>query len=464
MTLAPTHIALEGFLVWAGMGKNNRELFKKHRGVFTLLTLSAIIPDLDVFFYIHRTYLNSLVWYVGLIIAVLGWLSFRKYVQKKQEPLGEKGQLIWRSLILIGVFCILHIILDLNPGPVLLFYPFDNRMYSWNVTMVWDLDSVFLLKEINFDWTSVSFNEGLNTYFLNLTPQERIEYFGSEFVEIFVNEFPIHLLTFLAWLVFFPGLFFVNWLQKFNRPKNFFAKIKKFKNPLLAAGFLLLVGGLILGPAFRLHRVEERAMTNQLSFTQEEVLYGAIQSFGLDGNDALSVQGAFAGNTSNVDIGIAIANNSQFSDLNSNLSTIFDQYTNNSLSYSNLTSAYRSTVQMFLANALNSTLLEPNTTKAISYSLPQKTTLYSIILIAEWNSSAELFVQTQLIATLSIERVQEFYTGIGIAIVGFTTMMVPLSLTSRDLIQEAKKEEKDEAEGKTVTTTTEERSADKPTD
>ena len=91
-------------------------------------------------------------------------------IRKDHEPLhltgskkviGEKADLIWRSIIIVCIFLILHSILDLNPGPVLLFYPFDTRMYRWNVSMVWDLDTFYFLKELKFSFHVTIF------YFVN---------------------------------------------------------------------------------------------------------------------------------------------------------------------------------------------------------------------------------------------------------------------------------------------------------
>ncbi|TFF84567.1 metal-dependent hydrolase, partial [Candidatus Heimdallarchaeota archaeon] len=236
MTLVTTHIALEGLLIWAGMGSKYRKFFRKHLGLFSLLTLTAAIPDLDTFIYLHRTYLHSLFWPVLLIMGALILRIYLQYI-KKIEP-SERQLLISRSLYLVGAFMILHSILDLNPGPVMLFYPFDNRLYSFNVGIVWDLDSWYLLHDLNIKWTSVSFNEGINSYFVNLTPAERIAYFGSEFVETFVSEFPIHLLTVLAWLVFFPGRVLYRYLEK-TKINNFFQKLSQYKRPVFALSLVL---------------------------------------------------------------------------------------------------------------------------------------------------------------------------------------------------------------------------------
>ena len=83
MTLVTTHVGLESIFVWVMMGKKNRKIFGEKLWLFTLLTLFAFFPDLDYLFYIHRTYLHSIIWPIAIILGVLGWLSFKKLIKKE---------------------------------------------------------------------------------------------------------------------------------------------------------------------------------------------------------------------------------------------------------------------------------------------------------------------------------------------------------------------------------------------
>ncbi len=438
MTWGPTHVALEAFLVWVGIGKKNREIFSDKRGLFALLSLFALFPDIDIFIFLHRTYLHSIVWPIGLILGTIIWLIVTKYIQKK--TLGEKADLFARSLIIIGVFILLHCILDLTTGPVLLFYPFDNRLYNLNAYMIWDLDFPLLFKGFNFEWTSISLKEGISTYFLNLSPEDRIQYFGAEFIYIYITDFPLHALIFVAWFIFFPMMAIIDWTKKYQKPMKLYTSIKKFRNPLLAFGLILLSFGIILGPALRLERVEDREFTSTLFFSEEQTNYGLVQSFELDKRDSLNLAADFAENNSYCTIGAAIATGEQFSTLAGSLEVIFNQYNNESLSlsYSWLITNYQTTVNHFLASSLKHHNVVANSTQEISFVLSQKATLYSVFILVDWNSSIDFQVQTQMISTLTIRRTAEFYTGISLASIGLIVTLIPfvLAFNSKQDVEE----------------------------
>ena len=438
MTLGPTHVAFEALIVWFFMGKKNRTIFSGKLWLFTLITLFGLFPDLDTFFYIHRTYLHSIVWPFLIILGVLCWLFFKKVIKK--EIVKEKANLIWRSIILASIFIVLHAILDLSSGPVLLFYPFDNRLYELNATMIWDLDAAFFLEGFKFNWTSYSIEEAFDLFILNLSPSERIEYFGTEFLELYINEFPIHFLSLLTWFTFFPLASLIIWIKKFPKPKVFFSHIKKFKNPLLVCGILLCSFGLILGPAFSLNRTERRQQTMLLQFNPQEAIFGQYQTFNLEKNDRINLQGVIAGNNSACDVVGVLANKTQFNEVNNSLVGIFNLYNNKTLgyNYSWLVITYRDIVQNFTANSLNYYLLSRNLTNGISYTFPEKMIIYSLILIQNWNESINFEVETKMVNTLQIKRVKEFSFGITFLIAGFSTFIVPFI----DIITKIKKESK----------------------
>jgi len=441
MTWAPTHVALEAFIVWAGMGKKSREIFKSKRGIYALLTLFALLPDLDTFIYMHRTYLHSITWPLIIILGVIGWLVFMKYFKK--EELGERANLVWRSIVVVCSFIFLHDILDLTTGPVLLFYPFDNRLFNLDVYMIWDLDFPLLIRGFNFEWKTISFNEGIQTYFLNLTPEERINYFGTQFIALYISDFPLHALIFLAWFVFFPTLAFTEWLEKYPKPQNFFKKLKLFKSPLLAGGLILLIFGSILGPAFKLHRVENREYSTWLVFSEENTNYGIVQSFDLEKDDIISLEGNFAGNNSACLVGAAIANEEQFSNVSTSLSELFDEYENNSsLTYSWLVSNYRMIIEDFFTNTIDHYYIVPNITNEISFTLDTTMKVYTMIFLTEWNSTQEFQTQAQIISTLTIQRYFEFYFGLSLIIIGSAVSII--SITNAIVVK--RKELKDEIE------------------
>ncbi len=418
LTLVTTHVAFEGILVWLFMGKKNRELFQNKLWLFTGLTLFAAFPDLDAFIYIHRTYLHTVVWPLLIICGVLGYRAVIRMQHK--EPLSEKALLITRSILLACVFLILHSLLDLNPGPVLLFYPFDNRLYSWNVSILWDLNSVLFIKGIHFSWSSVSLTEGLNAYPLfNLSPAERIQYFGAEFLEIFISDFPLHFLLGLSWLAFFPGRAIYAHFQGRPNVSAFFRKLNRLKSPLLSLGLLLLVFGLILGPGFQLHRTETRTTTTKLSFSETSAHYGFAQNFDLGKKSQLDVAGSYVGNTSTCKLALLISNQSLFQAYTSNITLTFERYFNGSYSYAWLVNSYRNLTQAFLGVSLQHQLIDYNRTANLSLPLESPATLTSAILLLDWNNSNPSFsVDIFLQNTLHLNRRGAFASGMVLASLG----------------------------------------------
>jgi hypothetical protein len=430
MTLITTHLALESLVVWTLMGKKNREIFKEKLGIFTLLTLFAVLPDFDTFFFIHRTYFHSIIWPSFVILGVLSYLGYMKFSPKKE--MGEKADLIARSIIIACMFLILHSILDLNPGPVLLFYPFDNRLYRFNASMIWDLDSIFYIKSLKFSWSSISFNEGINNSIFNLRPSERVSLFGTEFLEVFIGDFPIHFLSLLAWFVFFPGMFFVSWLQKRQKPQKFFQKLKKFKNPLLGISVLLLTIGLIMGPGLGLNRTETKENVAELTFSEDRSYFGVAQSFDLDKNDKVTLQGIFAGNTSSSLLISFIADEEQYEELSSNLTNLFEMYNNNtSYSFSWLITNYQIILYSFIDDAnAHMILSKENQTEEIAYTYDRSKVVYSMILLLDWNTSSDFSTEIKMTNLMLIKRPIEFSFGLTFASIGLASFITLIAINT----------------------------------
>ncbi|MEA2069911.1 MAG: metal-dependent hydrolase [Asgard group archaeon] len=451
MTLTTTHVALEGFVVWAAMGKQNRRIFREKRWLFTLLTLSAIIPDFDIFFYIHRTYLHSMVWPVIIILAALLWLAYRKGIRKVK--LSEKEDLFLRSIILIGGFLILHIILDLDTGPVLLLYPFDSRMYSFRASIIVDLDFVLLFKGFQFDWSSVPLEQGIDVFFLNLSPAERISYFGTEFVTIFINEFPVHLLVLLGWFIFFPWLSFLSWIKSYEKPEKWFKNLASFKKPLLGIGLLLLTFGLILGPALKLKRIETQETYTTLSFSESDALYGVVNTYTLNKQDSVQLETLFKNNNSACNITSLITSQAAFTSYSSNIEAAFTDYVNESISYSELLAIYSNSTQYLLSEAIIANDLSYNQTGQIYYQTQQPRKIATIVILSDWNESVAFEVDITNKYTHEFYRKTQFYTGLGIAIAGGIVTSTSLILTQQTKHKEQEMEKEAEMQSETQDST-----------
>ena len=260
-----------------------------------------------------------------------------------------------------------------------------------------------------------------------MTPQERINYFGTQYLELFITEFPIHFLSLLVWTIFFPVTSIVLLLRKKPKSENFIKKLRKLKNPMLVGGLILLSFGLTLGPGFKLNRTETREYDEWLGFSQDEIIFGTYQNFELDKNDALNMNALFAGNNSACEITALITNEEQFLDFETSVDEALTLYNNNSgYNYTWLISSYRNFTEDFITESLVHYSITQNQTVGINYTLTDRMTLFAVALLVDWNSTIDFEVATKITNILHIKRVLEFSFGMVFATIGVIIAAIPI--------------------------------------
>ncbi len=176
MSLASTHWALEGVLIWGIMGENNRKFFfqsgPRRKVLFLLLNFVALLPDFDSIFLMHRTGSHSLLIPLFLFNAGLLYGYFRYTYHGKDFD-------VWsRCLYLAGLFYFFHILLDIGYGGAIgLFYPLDSTMYEVDTYLIilpqpWLLIFPFRIIEYEIRVRALTFEQGRLSYLFNLPPSD----------------------------------------------------------------------------------------------------------------------------------------------------------------------------------------------------------------------------------------------------------------------------------------------------
>jgi hypothetical protein len=100
-----------------------------------MLAPIAIIPDLDVLLVAHRVYLHTV--FIPVTIAALGLFLFRL----KQRALIH-FPLPRREFLLASLYYLSHLLLDICPGPVAVFWPLTSVGYGLNIGVAVNQQSV----------------------------------------------------------------------------------------------------------------------------------------------------------------------------------------------------------------------------------------------------------------------------------------------------------------------------------
>lgn len=247
MTWFTSHFALEGLVVWSLLSEEKKEYFKEKKNIFALINLVAVLPDLDYFFGIHRSFTHSFV--VLFTLLTIGIVSIQLLSKKKPQ------YSIFSYFIILGAtFWFLHIILDLDYyGSLAIFWPLDQNVYDLSPYLIMSTLLYPLVLGFGLEVTQQDITSGLSHYFSNMTPGERYEVFHSNTFNMYLDELLFHLLIILVWILI-VGIktmnFNLNRIKILSNKK--FSINKRFRSSYSMIGYLTIITGLILGPTIGL--------------------------------------------------------------------------------------------------------------------------------------------------------------------------------------------------------------------
>lgn len=342
VTYFPTHLALETTVLWLFLNDKEKENFSKkyNKIYFWIVAFFSLLPDIDIFFAIHRGPSHSVI--IPLIMVVIGAIfnsHFRSKIAKDDdtESLYEFRAFISRLFIYAGLLWLFHILLDLE-YPLAIFYPLSDRVYSLEMYLLIDVLPWFILpiQILGFfmELTGISYLQGLSTYFINWTPEQKINYFGSDTtVKLILENF---------WLHFFIFIIFLFFVARPNLPKFTINRLRRIKygvkDPVfLVAGITILVLGIIVGPGldFEIIETQEKSSTIQISESVLSPVFGISISttnflFSPNNVHRLTVHNNVTLNNFNINTNIYLVQSQYYSIFRSEISNLFKNHPMNS--------------------------------------------------------------------------------------------------------------------------------------
>lgn len=289
MTLLPSHLSLEGILLWSILPEKDKIRFKQNKKLFWGVLIFSILPDADIFLGIHRGLSHS--FFPPIILAIAGVIIYLNYKSVTDIDLGTNSEVrtdlksfYGRSAVYASSLWLIHILLDLD-YPLAIFYPLSDRLYQINFAYLVDLAPwlIFplMIVGINLEITSVSYLQGIQSFFINLSPSQRIEVFGTNVISITIESFFFHLLLFLIFIIIVAKP--MNPLPKIKFPKRY--KEFQYDGVIFSLGMFLIITGLIMGPLIGLDTYEQRAINS--SFRVSPTVFSPSVALAVEPNNLL---------------------------------------------------------------------------------------------------------------------------------------------------------------------------------
>ncbi|MFX0015155.1 MAG: metal-dependent hydrolase [Promethearchaeota archaeon] len=273
MTLTPTHLSLTSILFWTFIPASEREKFHERKLYFWGVVAFSLLPDLDIFIGLHRGLAHSVI--LPMLMIIFGALVYSNYQylihpsldeQNSKETLDNRS-FLGRCIIYAAILWLIHISLDLD-YPIAIFYPLSDRLYQFNFVILYNLMPWFIfpatIAGIGFKISGLSYLKGLTTYFVNLPPSIREEIYGREPISFSIDDFFLHVIIFLIFLVFIarPMAPTIN----LNR---FFEWRKKvhFDGPILGFGLVMIMIGFLIGPMIGTHTIDTDSLRSSFQIS-----------------------------------------------------------------------------------------------------------------------------------------------------------------------------------------------------
>ncbi len=432
MTYTPTHLAVQGLIVWLLLSKNNKAYYKEHRWEFIIINLVAIFPDIDLLFGYHRTYTHSLIIPTFTLLSML----VIDMIHKNASPIEDATQKTVRFVKLASLMWLIHIFLDLSWGPLLLFWPIDNNLYDLSVFLRFR-NEAWLFFPLTFvglipDWSIYSMTEGQRIFFINLT-QEELQSIYGEFLDLYIAQFTFHVLLFVVWavVILFPA--FKRKKRKSEEERKKYAKSFQtfwtlLKRQLTLFGIFMIFLGLMLGPIIGLNR----AMNYEVSYE-----YRSTQSY-FDPTLGIAFVNKPQATTTidfHSEIGVVdynatmlLTNNDTFINFFENFDNVTSNYYDDNITFEQMLSSYATLTdqaenesiyesRLIGGNVENGTQITMNTTEV-------EETVYLITFVKDWNTSESFIYEATIGVNYIIHRKTAVIEGSILSGIGLVLIVV----------------------------------------
>ncbi len=443
MTILTTHISLAGIVFWSFLSSAEKDNFKENKFLFWIVLAFSILPDVDIFFGIHRGLSHSLIPPTLLVISGISIHILNQYRTKPRNEIDnlanqQQNAFKGRLFLYAGLLWIFHLLLDFE-YPLAIFYPLSDRLYQ--------LDFVYLLSlvpwlffpvmivGVEFHLTSISYLQGIASYFVNLTPSQRIDVFGTDIIAIRIEDIFIHLFLFVIFLQVTKPMFPKVSIKRFW---NYKSRIQ-YDGYILTTGLVILLIGLVMGPMIGTHVTDSN--TNNSSFRISTNTFAPSialsidpPSYFLQPKTIMKVTGSLIVESESGDFDhiLLVSSQEHYNAFTSDLSLLFKENPpNTSENIIILQENYT-----ILLDRLYSTALAMNLTNL------NETTIYTEIIsspiivvgvMENWNntqvlSGNEQKMNVKLEITVITSRLSLFIIGLGTMVLGSSTIFISVIL------------------------------------
>ncbi|MHA1977543.1 MAG: metal-dependent hydrolase [Candidatus Hodarchaeales archaeon] len=449
MTILTTHISLAGIVFWSFLSSTEKINFKEKKYLFWIVLAFSILPDIDIFFGVHRGLSHSLIpptflVLSGISIHILNQFRINTEKDTSIKSIHHKNAFKGRIFLYAGLLWIFHLLLDFE-YPLAIFYPLSDRLYQ--------LDFVYILSLVpwlffpvmivgaEFHLTSISYLQGISSYFVNLTPSGRIDVFGTDIIAIRIEDLFIHLFLLLIFIQ----------VTKPMLPKLSHIKIRNLKTRIqfdgyvLTTGLIILLIGVVMGPMIGTQVTDDSTQNSSFrisstSFAPSVALAIDPSSYLFQPNTIMKVSGNLIvePQSGEFDHVLLISSKEDYNSFIRDLSSLFKNTPPNSSK--NLTSF--SGNYSILLDQLYSTAL------AMNLSNLNETTIYTEILsspiivvsvMENWNdtlvlSGSEQRMSVHLSIIVITSRFSLFIIGLGAICLGIVTIIISVILKKPNII------------------------------
>ncbi len=440
MTLTPTHLSLESILLWTFIPASERERFQNKKRFFWLVVAFSVLPDLDAFLGIHRGISHSILF--PMILVIIGTFIYYHYHYNRKDSINsenteeglsetrsEEFSFFARCVAYIGILWLIHIILDMD-YPLAIFFPLSDRLYQLDFVIFFDvlpwLIFPAMIVGMGFEITGLTYLRGISTYFVNLPPSIREEIWGHQPQPYYINDFFIHGLLFLIFLMYVarPMVPRIEWRHLSEWPKKI-----RFDGPIMGLGVVLVVMGFMLGPMIGTHTIDTDSING--SFQVSKTVFSPTMAIAFETTNYLLqpdtlffVKGSLTTNSVNdpFDQVLLMTTQKKYNNFSNGVSQLFKQYPlNTSENILAFEPIYQNLLDELYTYSLAMNLTNQNETRLNTQLLSGSFALVSVI--ESWNSDQILngthqFENVQLAVTITSNRLSLMFFGMTSIIVG----------------------------------------------
>jgi hypothetical protein len=287
---------------------------------------------------------------------------------------------------------------------------------------------------------SVSYLQGITSYFINLTPSQRIEAFGTDLIAIPIEDFFLHVILFGFFLTYVVRPMAPRYSNE--RLSSWYRSIQ-YERYVLSAGLILLILGLIMGPMIGDQVIDNNSISSSFrissnNFAPSLAISIEPPSYLLQPQSTMKISGSLTiqSNEGAFDQVLLIAKQNSYDNFIIGVSALFKvsppNTSNNLIIFKN---GYNNLLSMLYSDSLAMNLTNLNETSIDTQLIFSSVALVAVI--ENWNDTliSEGIEQTmgaKLALTVRFSRITVYLIGLGTFIVGILVIFFSVNLKKKN--------------------------------